>query len=498
MWAAVAWLAAMGPAEAFGVEIWDLEAVDAIGWGTHPDLATSNPVTFQGVVLNAPGDMLNPATQWQMYVQALPTAALANQGGIALYANAFYMPAINTWPRYSTAFQAGDVVEVTGLIAFYNGKTNLNERHNPLNVFTVMLLGAGALPDPWLIPSIADAITFDATCATGGERYQSQWCRLTGAEVASGTWAADQQLSITDVGGGTLGLKLGYAGVWGDAPGGKFNLTAIFDQEDVDADADGVYDEAYRLWPLAADQIERWGDVNLDGIVNVTDRSLVKGNLGLTGAAWADGDFDGDGVVTGVDLAELNRNFVPEPATIGLLFAGALAALARQRLAGRRRRGAGGWRFRSRPLPLVAVFALALIVGCTSGRSEKEERMSVAREGAAGPQRFDWSGAEPYIPLLEGPPMTRGMRSGRVALQAGETCGEHTTGAHEEFIIVLEGRGQGLAKGRDPVALEAGQALYVPPHTVHNMKNVDAPIFRYVYVVAPIPWEAPAHEPHDH
>jgi len=109
-----------------------------------------------------------------------------------------------------------------------------------------------------------------------------------------------------------------------------------------------------------------------------------------------------------------------------------------------------------------------------------------------------WQREGSHVPLLEGPPGTCGMRSGRVALGPGETCGEHTTGAHEEFIVVLEGRGQGLAQGRDPVALEVGQALYVPPHTVHNMKNVDAKIFKYIYVVAPIPGEAPAHEPHDH
>ncbi len=103
-----------------------------------------------------------------------------------------------------------------------------------------------------------------------------------------------------------------------------------------------------------------------------------------------------------------------------------------------------------------------------------------------GPVRLAWAGDEPYRPLLEGPPQTRGMRSGRVTLKAGEECGEHSTRAHEEVILVLEGRGQACAEGRDPIPVEAGQAVYVPPHTTHNMRNVDAPRFAYIYVVAPV------------
>jgi quercetin dioxygenase-like cupin family protein len=154
-------------------------------------------------------------------------------------------------------------------------------------------------------------------------------------------------------------------------------------------------------------------------------------------------------------------------------------------------------------LTAAGLAALALVCGCGGDHSVEEEGMVGQHQKEAGPQRFDWSGAEGYIPLLEGRPMTCGMRSGRVALGPGETCGEHTTGGHEEFIIVLEGRGQGLSEGREPVALEAGQSLYVPPHTVHNMKNVDAPMFKYIYVVAPIAGEAAEeaqgeHEAHAH
>lgn len=105
---------------------------------------------------------------------------------------------------------------------------------------------------------------------------------------------------------------------------------------------------------------------------------------------------------------------------------------------------------------------------------------------AAGPRRITWRVGDGYLPLLEGPPGTRGMRSGRVVLKSGEDVGEHSTGDHEEIVIVLEGRGVACAAGREPLPLEAGQAVYVPPHTTHNMKNLDAPVFRYIYVVAPV------------
>ena len=44
------------------------------------------------------------------------------------------------------------------------------------------------------------------------------------------------------------------------------------------------------------------------------------------------------------------------------------------------------------------------------------------------PHVIDWTSDKPYLPLLEGPPATCGMRSGRVELRQGEEIGEHSTG----------------------------------------------------------------------
>jgi mannose-6-phosphate isomerase-like protein (cupin superfamily) len=109
-------------------------------------------------------------------------------------------------------------------------------------------------------------------------------------------------------------------------------------------------------------------------------------------------------------------------------------------------------------------------------------------DAQAAPAAFtkSFAGDGLYIPLLEGPPQTCGMRSGRVLLKQGEDCGEHTTGAHEECLVVLEGRGEARVKGREPLAIEAGRVVYIPPHTTHCVHNVDCPVLRYVYVVAPV------------
>ena len=93
---------------------------------------------------------------------------------------------------------------------------------------------------------------------------------------------------------------------------------------------------------------------------------------------------------------------------------------------------------------------------------------------------------ELYVPLLEGPPVTRGMRSGRVRLDPGEEAGVHSTKAHEEIVIILEGTGTFSREGDDALEVSTGQAVYVPPHTVHNVTNESDAVLKYVYVVAPV------------
>jgi mannose-6-phosphate isomerase-like protein (cupin superfamily) len=86
--------------------------------------------------------------------------------------------------------------------------------------------------------------------------------------------------------------------------------------------------------------------------------------------------------------------------------------------------------------------------------------------------------------LLSGPPQTGGMRSGRVVLKAGEAMHRHSTNANEELLVFLQGKARVLL-GNETVAMEAGQVLYIPPKTEHEVHNDGPDELRYIYTVAP-------------
>jgi len=92
-----------------------------------------------------------------------------------------------------------------------------------------------------------------------------------------------------------------------------------------------------------------------------------------------------------------------------------------------------------------------------------------------------------YQPLLTGEPQTCGMRAGRVYLKPGETCGEHSTDAHEETLVFLSGKGTSLiGEEKIPHEVGAGKVCYIPPHTLHNIKNTGTEPLVYIYCVAPV------------
>lgn len=114
------------------------------------------------------------------------------------------------------------------------------------------------------------------------------------------------------LGGGNDGNTYG-AGVWDEV--------FIFDRALSESEI------AYLANPTA-------GDANLDMAVNVGDLSILVANWGSTTGDWLHGDFNGDVEVNVGDLSVLVANWggaaVPEPATIGLILFGALAAIRRR------------------------------------------------------------------------------------------------------------------------------------------------------------------------
>ena len=91
-----------------------------------------------------------------------------------------------------------------------------------------------------------------------------------------------------------------------------------------------------------------------------------------------------------------------------------------------------------------------------------------------------------YQGLLGGIPRTCGMRSGRVYLKSGESCGLHSTKQNEETLVFLEGQGEVFIGEDTCFKVASGQICYIPPHTEHNVKNAGDGPFVYIYCVAPV------------
>jgi mannose-6-phosphate isomerase-like protein (cupin superfamily) len=90
-----------------------------------------------------------------------------------------------------------------------------------------------------------------------------------------------------------------------------------------------------------------------------------------------------------------------------------------------------------------------------------------------------------YQRILEGQPQTFGMRSGRVYINPGQSCGRHSTKNHEELLVFLSGRGLLLIGEEDSHNVGEGKVCYIPPHTDHDVKNTGTEPLIYIYCVAP-------------
>ncbi|MHC4221160.1 MAG: cupin domain-containing protein [Planctomycetota bacterium] len=86
--------------------------------------------------------------------------------------------------------------------------------------------------------------------------------------------------------------------------------------------------------------------------------------------------------------------------------------------------------------------------------------------------------------LLAGKPQTCGMKAGRVQLQPGGEVGEHNTGEREELLVFLSGSGQALVGDEKTLDVGEGKICYVPPNTLHNIKNNGAEPLVYIYCVS--------------
>jgi mannose-6-phosphate isomerase-like protein (cupin superfamily) len=99
------------------------------------------------------------------------------------------------------------------------------------------------------------------------------------------------------------------------------------------------------------------------------------------------------------------------------------------------------------------------------------------------------NGKAEYQRILEGKPKTCGMRSGRVFLEPGKACGQHSTKDQEELLVFLAGQGE-LQIGEPtqhaaPLSVGVGRVAYIPPRTLHDVRNTGGTPLVYIYCVAP-------------
>jgi hypothetical protein len=226
------------------------------------------PFTIQGVILNDPEEMLDPAYnpdaagvpdggQFQMFIQAV---AAGDRGGTAIFMSQMSFIGGNNYDeagwvsemqrvRYDgngRKFRKGDLVEVTarkGL--FYNGKFNINEAHLTLeeNNFDVTLVRPNTVLPQAEVLTLADlkhaddSAIFDATRATGGEHYQGMRVRIDGIRLmdtngwGQAAWS-NRICTAADDSGRTFTLRMPRTDL-GPAPATStwFSATGILNQE---------------------------------------------------------------------------------------------------------------------------------------------------------------------------------------------------------------------------------------------------------------------------
>ena len=87
--------------------------------------------------------------------------------------------------------------------------------------------------------------------------------------------------------------------------------------------------------------------------------------------------------------------------------------------------------------------------------------------------------------LLAGEPQTCGMRSGKVYLAPGKSCGRHSTKDREELLVFLAGSGELIIGENDSYQVGQGKVAYIAPQTAHDVSNNGDEPLVYVYCVAP-------------
>lgn len=94
-------------------------------------------------------------------------------------------------------------------------------------------------------------------------------------------------------------------------------------------------------------------------------------------------------------------------------------------------------------------------------------------------------GRQRFLRLLGDSNKTRGLRSGLVTLKPQELIGEHKTENKEEVLIILQGNAT-VYFGKRRLKAAKNSFVFIPPDTLHNVKNSGSKILQYVYVTTQV------------
>ncbi|MDH7598832.1 MAG: cupin domain-containing protein [Sedimentisphaerales bacterium] len=77
------------------------------------------------------------------------------------------------------------------------------------------------------------------------------------------------------------------------------------------------------------------------------------------------------------------------------------------------------------------------------------------------------------------------IRSGKVKLETGQSCGRHSTEHCEELLIILAGEGHLVLGDGRRLAVGSGMVAYIGPQTIHDVVNSGQEPLVYIYCVVP-------------
>ncbi len=100
------------------------------------------------------------------------------------------------------------------------------------------------------------------------------------------------------------------------------------------------------------------------------------------------------------------------------------------------------------------------------------------------PKLIKLTSTEKYQRLISRELGSSGIKSGHVVLKPGENVGEHTTNDKEEVIIVLKGKGKAIIDKDSIFNIENNIVLYIPPKTLHDIKNTGSSSLEYIFVTS--------------